>query len=284
MISIKLDPKELLDSCKYSKDEVEKALTSGVNKLASAALTYLVQLTKSELNPHQSKMFIGGEDKKNIEFTSIDPLTHVITIKDTAVLIDNGEKIDMKTDKWLFKSKNTKQGKNGKYLAVPFEHGGKVSDINGTASKTARFESNLTGRIKEELDLQNKKRKVQGLPKITMSGIERDSRGQIKEGHLHTFDVYGSKVNPVWSDMPLTRLNVYQKIKKDEKGNPLLDKKGKAKVVRSWMTFRTASEGVPDKFWYPAPKTKDFLQRTGEWAEKEFYEKIVPEILAKWKD
>ena len=88
--------------------------------------------------------------------------------------------------------------------------------------------------------------------------------------------------------------SVYQKIHRDEQGNPVTDKKGKVKATRSWMTFRTASESgqvnpetgtaPKDKFFYPAPKTKDFLARTGEWAEQEFYNKILPAIFEKWGD
>jgi len=288
MINIKLDPSSLLEACKESYNEVKKALTKSVTKLASAAETHLIELTKEELNSHQYKMFVGGDDMKNIELTSPDPNVHILTIKNKAVLIDNGERMDMKTDDWLFSSSKTKTGKKGKYLVIPFQHAEKNSK---SESATNRLKIELTNRIKEELDFQNRKRKAKKQRSISVGGIERyqeDSmghkKGEIIEGKLHEFNIFGSKKKSHWSDMPLTRVGVYQKIKRDDQGNPVTDKNGKVKAIRSWMTFRTASEGSPDKFWYPAPKTKDFLARTGDWVEKEFYENIVPNILKEWKD
>ncbi len=287
MIKIHLDPKDLLDACKDSKEEVEKALSKGVKGLAVAAQRHMEELVKDELNTHQADMFFGGKDKKNIEFSNPEANVYVITIKDTAVLIDDGKEIDMKTDKWLFSSSKTKQGKNGRYLVIPFNQ-------NKKSNQRSDFENTLNDRIKFELAAQNKKRKANGLSKITMGGIERDEKGQIKEGKLHSFDVFGNRRKSSWSDQPLSGLSVYQKIERDEQGNPKTDKAGKVKVARSWMTFRTASESTKvdpktgvapkDKFFYPAPPTKNFLERTGEWAEEEFYNKIVPEIFAKWKD
>ena len=86
-----------------------------------------------------------------------------LTIKDNAVLIDDGKEIDMKTDKWLFSSEKTRTGKNGRYLVIPFKQGGRAGS---SESETSKFKAQLTGRIKEELELQNKTRKAAGLPKI----------------------------------------------------------------------------------------------------------------------
>lgn len=292
MIKININSKEILDLCKDEYESAKKALYTGVDRLAKATESHLIELVKSELNPHHADIFMGGGNKKeNIELDSPSPGVHVLTIKDNAVLIDDGKEIDMKTDKWLFSSDKTRTGKNGRYLVIPFKQGGKGGS---SESETSKFKAQLTGRIKEELDLQNKTRKAAGLKKISLSGIERDEKGQIKEGHLHTFDIFGNKKKSTWSDMPLTRLNVYQKIHRDEHGTPITDKAGKVKATRSWMTFRTASESTKvnpdtgtspkDKFFYPAPKTKDFLARTGEWAEEEFYNKILPAIFEKWGD
>jgi hypothetical protein len=292
MIKFTINSKDILDLCKDEYESAKKALYTGVNQLAKAAETHLIELVKAELNPHHADIFMGGGNRKeNIDLDSPSPGVHILTIKDNAVLIDDGKEIDMKTDSWLWKSSNTKTGKNGRYLVIPFKQGGRASS---SESETSKFKAQLTGRIKEELELQNKTRKAAGLPKISMGGIERDSKGQIKEGHLHTFDIFGNKKKSSWSDMPLTRLNVYQKIHRDEQGNPITDKKGKVKATRSWLTFRTASESAQvnpetgtapkDKFFYPAPKTKDFLARTGEWVEQEFYNKILPAIFEKWGD
>ena len=101
----------------------------------------------------------------------------------------------MKTDKWLFSSDKTKMGKKGKYLVIPFKH----DDKGGSSeSETAKFKQQLTGRIKEELELQNKLRKAAGLPKIILVVLETKSnqKDMLKEGNLHTFDIFGSREKP----------------------------------------------------------------------------------------
>lgn len=276
MFKINIDAKEILDLCKDEREKAEKQLVKSVGDLAVAAKEHMLELAKVGLNSHMFKMF-----SDNTKLDSENATIHVITISGNAVLLDDGKEIDMKTEEWLFSSSKTKQGKNGKYLVIPFKHGGKLSK-NGEDSDTKKFEASLTGRIKDELDFQNKKRKASGLSKITLSGIERDEKGQIKEGRLHTFNIFGSRKKSHWSTGPLQGLSVYQKIQRDKQGNPLLNKGGEVKASRSWVTFRTASEGKPEKFIYPAPKEHDFMQKTAEWVEKEFYEKIVPEIIANW--
>ena len=169
----------------------------------------------------------------------------------------------MKTDEWLMKGPITPAGEPGvhmskkgkKYRIIPFEHGGK----GGDTSETAKFKTHLTGRIHEELELENKRRKANGQSKIHFGGIERykqnsldqngklHKKGEIIEGKVHDLSIFGSKEKSHWSTGPLTRLAVYQKIHKDAQGNPITNKAGKVKASRSWLTFRTASQGVPDK-------------------------------------
>jgi hypothetical protein len=288
MIKIHLDIKDVLDACKDSYEEVTKQLTKSFGDLGTAAHAHIRELAKAELNSHQYLMFVGGEDQKNIDLDTPAPNIHILTIKNNAVLIDDGKEIDMKTDEWLFKSSKTKIGKKGKYLAIPFKYDNKGGK---SESESGKFKAQLTGRIKEEIALENKRRKFQGQSPIHFGGIERykkDSmghkKGEIIEGKLHEFNIFGNRKKQHWSEQPLTRVGVYQKIQRDTQGNPITDKAGKVKATRTWMTFRTASQGVPDKFWYPAPPTKDFLARTGEWVEQEFYNKILPAIFQKWGD
>jgi hypothetical protein len=278
MIKITIDPKDILDLCLDEEEKAKKQLIKSVGDLANAAKKHLTGLVEQNTNTHLSQMFAN-----NTKLESESVTVHVITISGNAVLIDDGQDIDMKTENWLWSSSKTKQGKNGRYLVIPFKQGGNFTKEENPSEST-KFQSQLKGRIKEELDIQNKVRKAQGLPKITMGGIERDEKGQIKEGKLHTFNIFGSRKKPFWSNGPLQGLSVYQKIQKDEQGNAKLNKKGEVKASRSWMTFRTASEGKPEKFIYPVPKDAKYLERTAEWAEQEFYNKIVPAIVEKWGD
>jgi hypothetical protein len=186
----------------------------------------------------------------------------------------------MATDKWLFKSDKTKVSKKGyKYLFVPFEHSKAPSVQSG-------YEKGLTDRIKFELKAQNKLRKANGLPAIPWAGIETDKEGKPKEGLVHEFDFKGGKARQHWTSDPLERIRVYQAIEKDKAGNTKMTKGGKPKVTRSWMTFRTASENPKskDKFIHPGYTAKKFMDKSAEWCEQEFYNKIVPEIFRQWKD
>ncbi len=308
MIKFTINSKDILDLCKDEYESAKKALYTGVDRLAQAAETHLVQLAHSELNPHHYNIFTGPKKNKgfeNIDLSSPGPGIYILTIKDYAAEIDDGKEIDMKTDKWLFKSGGkVKMGKNGRYLVIPFKQGGKEGE---GISESSKFQNQLTSRVHEELRLENMRRKVNGQPKIHFGGLERykqnsldqngklHKKGEIIEGKLHDLKIFGGRERPHWSEGPLTGLAVYQKIHRDPRTNePIKTKSGKIKATRSWMTFRTASESSQvnpetgtapkDKFFYPAPKTKDFLARTGEWAEQEFYNKILPAIFEKWGD
>ena len=130
MIKSPSTPKTFLILCKDEYESAKKALYKGVDNLAKAAETHLIELVKEELNPHHADIFMGGGNRKeNIDLSSPSPGVHILTIKDNAVLIDDGKEIDMKTDKWLFSSNKTKTGKNGRYLVIPFKQGGKAGQV-----------------------------------------------------------------------------------------------------------------------------------------------------------
>lgn len=290
MIKFTIDPKAILDACKDSQEEVKKYLSKAVSDLAKATQRHILELADAELSPSLRQIFRGKENEHNIRMDTLEPNVHVITLTGSAYWIEEGipPNTDMKTDQWLFKSKSTRTSKDGsRYLVIPFEHSKAPSLQTG-------YEKNLTDRIKFELKAQNKLRKVQGLSQIPWAGIENDSNGKPKEGLVHEFDFKGGKARASWTSDPLARLRVYQAIEKDEEGKTKLTKGGKPKVSRSFMTFRTASDspkvnpetGVApkDKFIHPGYKAKKFMDKSSEWCEQEFYNKIVPDIFSKWKD
>ena len=282
MLKFNIDGKAILDLCKDSEEEVKKALSKGVKDLAVAAETHILELAKGELSPALFKIFKGDQKEPTLRLDTIDANTHVITLSGSAYWIEEGIKpgSDMKTSDWLFKSKKTKTSKEGyRYLNVPFQHSAPPSTQTG-------YEKSLTDRVKFELKAKNLQRKKNGLSQIPWMGIERDENGKPKEGLIHEFDFKGTKAKDSWTSNPLERLRVYQAVEKDKNGQPKLGKNGKEKVSRSWMTFRTASENPKskDKFIHPGYTGNKFMEKTQEWAENEFYKKILPEIFAKWKD
>lgn len=290
MIKFTIDPKDILAACKDYEEEAKKQLSKSVGDLAKATQGHILELANAELSPSLKLIFRGKENQHNIRLDTLAPNVHVITLSGSAYWIEEGipPDTDMKTDKWLFKSKSTKTSKKGyRYLVVPFEHSKAPSLQTG-------YEKNLTDRVKFELNALNKTRKKQGLDKIPWAGIESDKNGSPKEGLLHEFSMNGGKAKSSWSSDPLDKVRVYQAIEKDEQGKAKLTKGGKPKVSRSFMTFRTASENPTpnpitgaapkDKFIHPGFTAKKFMDKSAEWAEQEFYNKILPDIYAKWKD
>lgn len=290
MLKITINPKDILDACSDSYEETKKQLSKSIGDLAKVTQNHILELADTELSPALKLVFRGKENQKNIYLTALDKNTYVITLTGSAYFIEEGipPNTDMKTDRWLFKSKSTKVSKSGhRYLVIPFEHSMPPSQQSG-------YTKNLTERIKFELKAQNKLRKTNGLSQIPWGGIEKDRNGNPKEGLLHEFNFKYGKARASWSNDPLERLRVYQAIEKDAEGKAKLTKGGKAKVTRSFMTFRTASEnpksdpktGVSpkQKFIHPGFTAKKFMDRSAEWAEQEFYNKILPEIFAKFGD
>jgi hypothetical protein len=290
MIKFTINTKDILDACKDEQENAKKQLVKSVSDLAKATQGHIMELARTELSPALQLIFKGKEDQHNIHLETLAPGTHVITLSGSAYWIEEGISpgSDMKNDKWLFKSKSTKVSKEGhRYLVIPFEHSKAPSQQTG-------FERNLSDRIKFELKAQNKIRKKNGLPPIPWAGIETDKTGKPKEGFLHEFSFKGGKAKSSWSSEPLERLRIYQAVERDKEGRAKLTKSGKTKVSRSFMTFRTASEnpkpspktGVApkDKFIHPGFTAKKFMDKSAEWAEQEFYNRILPAIFEKWGD
>lgn len=289
MIKFTIDSKAILEVCKESQQEVKKQLSKSIGDLAKATQRHILELADSELSQSLKTVFRGKEGQQNIHLDTISPNVHVITLTGSAYWIEEGipSNTDMKTDKWLFKSKNTKTSKDGsKYLVIPFKQSKAPSTQTG-------YEKILSDRIKFELKAQNKVRKSQGLDAIPWAGIEKDKSGKPKEGLLHEFDFSAGKSSK-WSNDPLERLRVHQAIEKDSEGKVKLTKGGKTKVTRSWMTFRTASDSTKvnpetgmspkEKFIHPGYPAKKFMDKSAEWCEQQFYNNILPDIFAKWKD
>jgi hypothetical protein len=290
MLKFRVDPKQILDACRDSQEEVKKQLSKSINDLAKATQKHILELANSELSPSLKLIFRGKDGEQNVRMDTISPNVHVITITGSAYWIEEGipSNTDMKTSSWLFKSKSTKTSKDGhRYLVIPFEHSKAPSTQIG-------YEKGLTDRIKFELKAQNKLRKAQGLSQIPWASIETDKSGNPKEGLVHEFDFKGGKASSKWTSDPLERLRVYQAIEKDAQGKDKLTKSGKKKVSRSWMTFRTASDSTKinpetgvspkEKFIHPGYTAKKFMDKSAEWCEQEFYNNILPTIFEKWKD
>jgi hypothetical protein len=289
MIKFTIETKDILEACKKEEEAVKKQLIKSLGTLSKAAVKHIFELADKELSPNLRQIFRGKESQQNIYLDAISPNVHVITLTGSAYWIEEGipKNTDMKTSQWLFSSKKTKMGKNGRYLVIPFEHSKAPSLQTG-------YEQNLRDRVKFELKAVNERRKANGLSSIPWKGIETDKSWKPKEGLLHEFSFKGGKAKSSWSSDPLDRMRIYQAIERDKENKIKKTKSGKAKVSRSFMTFRTASESAirnpntgvspKEKFIYPGYDAKKFMDKTRDWVEEEFYNKILPAIFKEYKD
>lgn len=182
----------------------------------------------------------------------------IILDKKAAWIEDGMQPHDMLAD--LLRSPKARTSKSGThYISIPFEH---ASTAPGGRPLAA---SNLADAIRHEL-------KQRGL---SATKIERDDQGRPLLGKLHALTgVMGFRG---WSasgrrhSAPLLEgLGIYQ--------HPA---KSRAGATRSLVTFRTASssqEGT-GAWQHPGLEPAHVMAQAAEWAEREWSEKIFPEML-----
>lgn len=246
-IKIKIDAAGLAAQFKELAASIEQDIKHGVANLATITHAKTVEMASNELHSTRKK-FLG-----NLGFEEIAEGVWVVGIDEEALFIEEGlePNFDMKPG-LLEDGETSKDGH--KYRIIPFEHSKAPSQLTPTTTS-------ILNRIKENL-------KKEGVP---FKKLERGADGKPKLGQLHSFN--WNSETPGRGNTPLFKnVNVYQTMTKS--GN----------VRRDILTFRTVSNkpGNEDKWLHPGMAGKKFLDRAAEWAEKEFYDKILPEILEKY--
>lgn len=267
MIYLHADISDIL-GLKEIKDKVDQAAKDALADLAAQTHAHIVENVQAKLHSTREKYL----DALSIQQVSDD--TWLINLDAKANWIEEGlEKHEMIAD--LLKSPKAKTSKSGgKYMVIPFEHKTKPS-----ASTPAQ--KSLTDTIKEEF----KRRK------IPYGKLEVDAAGNPKKGVLHSFDInhaplktahgVGQGHGPIgatkqgMSGIPFLRgIRVSQKEVKDPVS-------GKSKVVKSIATFRVvSSKHIGTGRWvHPGTPQRKFLDEALDWAEKQWDEKIKPQLF-----
>jgi hypothetical protein len=176
----------------------------------------------------------------------VAPGVWVISLDEKALWIEEGIEAgkDMKPD--LLKGK--------KYRVIPFKY-------DKGPSQNSSFTQGLISEIRQKLRKE----------KIPFKKIEYDSNGSPRTGKLHEFNLGGPR--PGKGNTPaLTRLSIYQ----NEKAG---------KIKRDILTFRTVSAGPASagKWIHPGLTAQRFMDKAMDMATKDWEEKILPEILEKYK-
>lgn len=241
---------DIIKNLKEFQIEVKQDIEQGMQNLAAITYAKVAEMANSELHSTR-KTFL-----ESLSFAEITPGVWVVALDEKAFFIEEGleSNKDMKPD--LLKN-STKVSKEGyRYRTIPFDYG------KGPSQMTP-YAQNLVNLIKYKL-------KKQGVP---FKKIERDSNGNPRIGKLHTFNFGGGNPSSRASATALQGLSIYQSLTKS------------GSVRRDIMTMRTVSENPSsaDKWIHPGIVAKKLLDKSLEWAEREWESTILPEILRKWE-
>jgi len=147
---------------------------------------------------------------------------------------------------------------NSRYRSIPFQQ-------NKPGSAQTPMQTSMTNQIKSEMKARQ----------IPFGKIEKDSQGVAKTGLLHSFDVTArgkGASTPMgrYENSLVQGVRVYQR--------QIKDKAGKEVTKRDIMTFRTVSS--KSHGWkHPGLEPRLFMDAAFEWAQREWSEKIAPDII-----
>jgi hypothetical protein len=247
-----VDINQLSKQLNKVQEEVQSEIVKAVGNLAKAANEKVRELASEKLKS-SSKKFNDA-----LTFEEITTNVWVITLDETMAWREDGlESYDMKPGLLKNGAKTSKSG--NKYKSIPFSHGsGKYVPSN---SKSSQFISLL----KTELKKRN----------IPYKNIEMGHDGQPKLGKLHTIkDINSPRPTKSSSKGIYHGLNVYQ------------TKNSKGSIDRSFMTFRTVSDGPASngKFIHPGISGAKIFDEVLAWVEGKWDQEILPNLLDRFKN
>lgn len=245
-----INAEEILANFKEMKEEVKKDLEASLERMVFDMHVTIVQ-SASKLPSEIAQKYLEalGEPENVAEHV------WVISLDEKGLWIE--EAMDPKLD--------MKPGllKGAKSRVIPFKYAGK----NAQSTPLAQ---GLVAEIKEKLgkDFLTKVEKNKGK-------VITGPNGTSKKMSVHDLSGEGRHMSWVKSKPdethPLKRLTVYQS----------KDKSGRSR--RDVLVFRTVTDGPKSAGkWLHPGLNKQFMDKAMEKAEKEWEERTLPEILAKW--
>ena len=268
MIRFKIDT-SALDQFQAKIENFKQKMEDEVENLVQETHLFMIEQAQKKLNTTQD-IFINA-----ISVDNVGDGIWEFKLDKSAQWIEEGLPAGFDMLDGLLASSKAKQGKNGKYVIVPFKHskGGKMSPQQQA----------LVRKIKSEL-------KSRG---ATLKKIERNPDGSPKTGLIHKFDIQTAdriktgkgagkalaadivpKGHQGAAGRPyLWGVRVYQKMEERESGG--------TSVRRDVMTFRTASESQRGRKWiHPGLKAAGIFEDAMERAREKLAQEILPKVLS----
>jgi hypothetical protein len=272
LLKLKFDLGPLTQLEEKMRTSLSDILREEGENLAMQSHAHVLELAAAELHTRREK-FVKG-----LKFDQVSQHTWMIVVPSEIVWIEDGLPENYEMLDHLLKSPKAKIAKDGsRYVIVPFEKN------NGKTDNTD-YGREMRVIIQKELARR----------KIPFDRIERNEDGSAKLGLLHQV-VIPDSVHPLKTDSApgpgkgkgpvgqpkqgrtgvpfLSGLRIYQRMAQDGFGRP--------RVNRHIMTFRVASskQDRGSDWVHPGSAPMKFLDRTYDWAVKEWEDKIKPQIL-----
>jgi len=267
LLTLVFDIDALKDLDETLRDKVEAEAKKAMEVLSQQTMTKVQELAQSELHSTREKYL------ENLSYFQAAENTWVINLDEKALWIEEGMEPHSMLDQ-LLASPKAKIGKKGRYITVPFDQSKR------TSSQTS-YQTDLTQAIKKEL-------KSQKLPGLGV--IEKGVDGKPKLGTLHRLNV----PTPLKThEGPGQGRGAIGQPRQGVTGIPHLQgvrisqhKLPGGRVVKTAMTFRTASESQRGKgVWeHPGTDEKLLLDKAFAWAQQELNGTIIPQILQAVQD
>jgi hypothetical protein len=247
-LRISIDAAALAKEFKEFAAEVERDIKAGVANLATITHAKVKEMAATELKSSREAFM------NSLSFEEVTEGVWMVSVDAKALWVEEGipSGFDMKPG-LLKEGYPSKKG--GKYRIVPFEHTKAPSQMTQPAR-------DIVSKLRTEL----KKKK------IPFKKVEYNADGSPRLGRIHSLNL-PSQIPGKGNTKALKGVSIYQTLTKS------------GSVRRDILTFRTVTNGESSsgKWIHPGLEPKKFLDRAGDWALKEWEEKILPEILEKWK-
>lgn len=213
------------------KDALERykqKLAKAIEKVTQLAYEHIVEKAGRDLNTRKDTYLKALHPPQKIS-----DLQWSLELDDEAKWIEEGIPANFDMLPGLLNSPKAKQGKNGKYIIIPFKH-------NGSGPKTA-VQTHLSNQVRSAMQ-------DQGIP---WNKIEKSKTGEHKLGLLHKMDVNAKPMHqPIMgTEGPTGRPMKSKEGRSFLKGISVYQHKMGGETQRDVMTFRTASESQKGKKW-----------------------------------
>lgn len=270
MVTIKIDPSDLVDFLDSLKPNIQKTMGEAAAALAAATKAHIAEQANMKLHTRREQFL------EALDVMQLDATTWVVSLDEKAAWIEEGMPARNLLED-LLKSPKAKRSKDGsQYLVVPFQH---------NKSSRTPGQNLLLNTIKSAL-------KDVGL---SPNKVQLGSDGKPKLGLVHRVDIQDSPVKNEHNNMghgpmgsvvqgftgiPLLKgVRIYQRMGKDKQGND--------QVQRHVMTFRTASSKQGPPQWdVKALEGQHFFDEAESWAKEQLdkqYKEIADKLLIRLK-